>query len=71
VIVGKYTDAAGVQHGFRRDTRGRFTTIDVPGAPRNAVTGLNDRGQLVGFYENPDAAPSPPPTGRPPVGRVA
>jgi hypothetical protein len=26
------------------------------------VTGLNDRGQLVGFYENPDAAPTPQPT---------
>jgi hypothetical protein len=38
--------------------RGRFTPIDVPGAPRNQVMGLNDRTQLVGFYENTNATPS-------------
>jgi probable HAF family extracellular repeat protein/YD repeat-containing protein len=54
-----------------KGARGPLTPIDVPGAPRNAVTGLNDRGQLVGFYENSNAAPTPPPTGRPPVGRMA
>jgi YD repeat-containing protein len=48
VIVGKYTDAAGVQHGFRRDTHGRFTTIDVPGAATTHLNKLNDRGQIVG-----------------------
>jgi YD repeat-containing protein len=48
VIVGKYTDAAGVQHGFRRDTHGRFTTIDVPGAAATHLNKLNDRGQIVG-----------------------
>ena len=31
---------------------GPFTPVDVPGAPRNLVRGLNDRGQLVGSYEN-------------------
>src|SRR6185369_14121025 len=29
-IVGSYTDAAGIQHGFLL-SRGEFTTIDVPG----------------------------------------
>ena len=33
---------------------GPFTPVDVPGAPRNLVRGLNDRGQLVGSYENPN-----------------
>jgi hypothetical protein len=33
---------------------GPFTPVDVPGAPRNLVRGLNDRGQLVGSYENTD-----------------
>jgi hypothetical protein len=28
--------------------KGPFTPVDVPGAPRNLVYGLNDRGQLVG-----------------------
>jgi hypothetical protein len=31
---------------------GPFIPVDVPGAPRNLVRGLNDRGQLVGSYEN-------------------
>ena len=38
---------------------GPFTPIDVPGAPRNLVFGLNDRGQLVGAYENTATAPAP------------
>ncbi len=35
---------------------GPFTPIDVPGAPRNLAFGLNDRGQIVGTYENVSAA---------------
>jgi hypothetical protein len=68
------TDPLAGARGFllARGARGPLTPIDVPGAPRNAVTGLNDRGQLVGFYENPDAAPSPQPTvTQPPMGRMA
>ena len=37
---------------------GPVTWIDVPGAPRTIVGGLDDRGRLVGVYENPNAAPS-------------
>jgi probable HAF family extracellular repeat protein/YD repeat-containing protein len=48
VIVGKYTDADGVQHGFRRDAHGRFITIDVPGAAATHLNKSNDRGQIVG-----------------------
>jgi probable HAF family extracellular repeat protein/YD repeat-containing protein len=51
VIVGKHTDAAGVDHGFRRDARGRFVTIDVPGGVPTQLTKINDRGQIVGRYE--------------------
>jgi probable HAF family extracellular repeat protein/YD repeat-containing protein len=50
VIVGKHTDAAGVDHGFRRDARGRFVTIDVPGGVPTQLTKINDRGQIVGRY---------------------
>jgi YD repeat-containing protein len=123
VIVGKFTTADGVDHGFRRDARGRFTTIDVPGAaatqltkindrgqivgytaaptatdpflagargfllargargpftpidvpgaPRTIVYGLNDAGAIVGQYENTNAAPSPGSGGAPPMGRIA
>ncbi len=42
--------------GFLRDTKGRVTRIDVPGAPRTLVLGMNDLGQIVGAYENPDVA---------------
>jgi probable HAF family extracellular repeat protein len=52
VIVGTYVEsnADGTFHGFRRDARGRFTTIDVPGAAATAVSKVNDRGQIVGRY---------------------
>ncbi len=51
VIVGKHTDAAGVDHGFRRDTRGRVVTIDVPGGVPTQLNKINDRGQIVGRYQ--------------------
>jgi probable HAF family extracellular repeat protein len=54
-----------------KGVKGPYTPIDVPGAPRNLVFGLNDRGQLVGSYENTVAAPAPQATGTPPVGRMA
>ena len=41
-----------------RGVSGSFTAIDVPGAPRNLVFGLNDRGRIVGAYENTDATPT-------------
>jgi hypothetical protein len=48
--------------------KGPYTPIDVPGAPRNVVSGLNDRGQLVGAYENTNATPSPQAPGMQPLG---
>jgi hypothetical protein len=47
-----------------RGARGPFTPVDFPGAPRTVVGGLNDRGQLVGAYENPNATPAPSQTAR-------
>jgi hypothetical protein len=54
-----------------RGARGPFTPIDVPGAPRTIVYGLNDAGAIVGQYENTNAAPSPGSGGAPPMGRIA
>jgi probable HAF family extracellular repeat protein len=54
-----------------KGVKGPFTPIDVPGAPRNLVFGLNDRGALVGAYENTAATPSPQPTGTALMGRMA
>ena len=49
-------------HGFllAKGVEGPFTPIDFPGAPGTGATGINDRGQIVGIYENPDAAPDRP-----------
>jgi probable HAF family extracellular repeat protein len=52
-----------------KGARGPATPISLPGAPRTIATGINDQGQIVGFYENPDvAAPS---SSAPPMGRMA
>jgi hypothetical protein len=38
--------------------KGPFTRINFPGrAPRTLVLGINDRGQNVGLYENPNTTP--------------
>lgn len=47
-IVGKYVDDRG-SHGFVYD-RGRFTSLDVPGALHTAAVGINAEGQIVGQY---------------------
>ena len=52
-------------HGFllAKGVDGSFTPIDFPGAPTTGATGINDRGQIVGFFANPEATagsqPSP------------
>src|ERR1043166_6954321 len=48
-IVGIYTDANGVDHGFLL-RQGSFTTIDFPGATSTLAVGINPAGELVGFY---------------------
>jgi hypothetical protein len=44
-------------HGFLLDkgARGPATQIDVPGAQRTTVYGIDDRGRLIGVYDNPKA----------------
>src|SRR5262249_216963 len=41
-------DATG-QHGFLK-TASSVTTIDVPGANRTAALGINNTGQIVGYF---------------------
>jgi probable HAF family extracellular repeat protein len=64
-VVGNIVlaDADRTTHGFLRDRRGRFTTIDVAGAKATAVSRINDHGQIVGRYY--ESAPFRPPDGRP------
>jgi len=56
-IVGSYLDSSSNQHGFL-DDQGVFTTIDFPGASPSPIGGttafgINDSGQIVGFYNAP------------------
>jgi uncharacterized membrane protein len=53
-----------------KGARGPFTPISFPDAPSTVALGLNDRGQITGAYNNPNAAPSPPPATAPPMGRM-
>src|SRR4051812_14956429 len=46
---GKAADLTPGIHGFL-DTAGSFTQIDVPGAEGTASNGINDVGQIVGYF---------------------
>src|ERR1700728_2985912 len=50
-IVGRYFNSDGSQHGFLLQ-RGRFFSIDVPGAVLTDVDWINDRGVIVGYYSD-------------------
>lgn len=51
VIAGEFDNEDRIFHGFILD-RGRFTTVDVPGAILVEIVDLNDRGDLVGAWED-------------------
>ncbi len=52
-VVGDYMDAAGNTHGFVWTSAGGFVTVDDPsGIGTTVVNGINDAGDLVGFYGN-------------------
>jgi probable HAF family extracellular repeat protein len=53
VIVGRYDDQNGAQHGFVLN-RGVVTTIDFPGAVLTIAQGINDLGQIVGSFQDGD-----------------
>ena len=60
-IVGYTVDVApdGTPMNLRgfallKGVDGPVTRVDFPGAPQTAALGINDRGQVVGAYENPD-----------------
>jgi probable HAF family extracellular repeat protein len=47
-IVGGYTDANNVTHGYLLSD-GHYTTLDAPGAVSTIALGINDHGQIVGY----------------------
>jgi uncharacterized membrane protein len=64
--IAGYTAVDLVQtelHGFllAEGVEGDFTPIDFPGAALTAAFDINDRGQIIGAYANPDAAPDDQP----------
>jgi hypothetical protein len=78
-IVGVYTDAVGMQHGFLLGG-GQFTTIDVPGALVGAsgtlptvARGISPSGEIVGQFTAPvnSSAPADSPEYCPAVGSTA
>jgi uncharacterized membrane protein len=54
--VSQFLDARGTLHGFLLDD-GVFTTIDAPGATWTGISGINDRGQMIGVYGDTDGKP--------------
>jgi probable HAF family extracellular repeat protein len=48
-VVGIYVEFGGAQHGFIED-RGKYTTLDVPGASHTRLFGINNHGEIVGDY---------------------
>lgn len=48
-IVGSYTGAGNVSHGFLYDS-GVYTTIDFPGAISSTAYAINNNGEIVGNY---------------------
>ena len=48
-IVGTYTDASNIVHGFRLD-HGVLATIDYPGATNTTEISINTRGDVAGFF---------------------
>jgi probable HAF family extracellular repeat protein len=60
MIAGNYVDADGAYHGFLRERRGRFITVDLPGALATQPSDLNDLGQMVGTYSTTARQPQAP-----------
>jgi hypothetical protein len=51
-IVGSYSDASGVTHGFLRTPGGAYVTIDVPGSTLTTPTDITPGGVITGWYCN-------------------
>ena len=56
-VVGTYTDAGMLQHGFLRDPNGYITSFDAPGAGIGPGQGtvayaINDAGVIAGAFQD-------------------
>jgi hypothetical protein len=49
-IVGTVTNSSRKTYGFLRQTNGKITKVEYPGAQYTSVYGINDSGTIVGSY---------------------
>jgi hypothetical protein len=49
-ISGSYADPGGREHAFWLDPSGRIITFDAPNSDSTFASGINDSGQVAGFY---------------------
>jgi probable HAF family extracellular repeat protein len=54
-IVGQLINLAGGVDGFVRTSDGTVTIVDFPGASATVVGGINDRGDICGYWFDPNA----------------
>jgi uncharacterized membrane protein len=52
VVVGHFYDSNYVIHGFVRAADGTITTFDYPGALSTFAESINDKGLIVGYYDD-------------------
>jgi hypothetical protein len=52
-MVGFYYSKDGKQHGFVL-SKGKFVSIDIPGATATEANGIDPQGDVVGRYVTPD-----------------
>lgn len=53
-VVGQFTDAGGVMHGFVYEEES-FCQLDYPGATGTNILGINNFGQMTGMFTTPTA----------------
>ena len=52
LIVGRYADSTGVEHGFLLRLPSAFVVFDYPGATFTSLNGINKLGLLCGRYDD-------------------
>ena len=52
IIVGRYTDGAGTDHGFILKMPNSFVSFDYPGATSTSLNGINNQGLVCGRYDD-------------------
>ena len=51
-VAGTWIDMAGTMHGYVRHDGGSVETIDYPGSASTQGYGVNDRGTVIGLYDD-------------------